>query len=344
MFGIVANMLLFSMAPLSLAGAISFAAKKGGALHIRVYTLLLGAAAALICAGYSIMSLTPYIEWAFLPRLFGLIGVDAFFLLELGFILTDMKFKSAPRWIVLGFFCAFALCDLSFHGAPNSLKYDKSGFLTFYETGKIGSHVFHYCYNFSMILALAISSFFWYKQKTIKREKRFALNIIFAHAVLVVLSIPDMAGGASVTKAACGLFCFGFACVFFIWCAACKRQRKYILSAGNVSKEVFYMLEHPVVIFDFDGKVNLCNPAAKWKFKIEGQNQVCLRDLFSFTDVETMRLLARSKKFLNGTYETSIKSTGEKCSLTCFVKIDYTGEPFCIIGTVTLSEVKGERL
>ena len=98
-----------------------------------------------------------------------------------------------------------------------------------------------------------------------------------------------------------------------------------------------------MLIFDLEGAVSLFNPAAEEKCAIKDGRKATIRDLFTLSDAETLRLLAKAKKGSPGKIETKIKSDQKPCSIHYTIRMDYTGEPFCIIGTVVVKDIQNSE-
>ena len=280
-------------------------------------------------------------NWAFIPRLIGYFGIDTFLILEIEFVLYDMSKKTNVRYVPLGCLIVYEIFDMIICGRPHALNYTRNEYYTFYQNSNLSIHFFHYSFILTCAVALITLAILWFKQKTIRREKNFIVTISLSHIFVFIASVCDFLNAKPFYNLRTFAFCAGIAFVFFIWYVSTKKFSKFIPSVENVSKEVFYTIDVPIVIFDLEGTIKVCNPAASNKFhtidESVDENKINLRDFFTFSDVATMHLLSRSKNAMSGRYQTTIKTTGEPCFLTCFVKLDYTGDPFCVIGTISTS-------
>lgn len=327
-------MILFSLGLVSLAFALAFYLQKNGYLYTRIFTILIGTAVFLSCAGHSILALTADARLAFIPHLVGIFGIDTLLLLELTFLFCDMKTKPKTALIPLVFFAIYELLDISFHIGKNCYVYINLALYTTYELKNLFSFVFHYCYVGTIAIALFCVSLRWHKSKIITREKNFTLRVILANLLILFFDILNVAGVSLFEQSPNFLYCASLTIVFFIWYKQVKKQASFVPSVQNVSKEVFYTIDVPILIFDMAGNLNLYNAAAGWRLKIDDNKKNTLRDLFNLTDVDSLRLLAKAKRSFSGSLETSIRATNEKCSASYFVKIDYMAEPFCMIMTL----------
>ena len=121
MLGIVLNLILVSLAVLALAAGTSFYVQEREAGYVRGYTLLFSIAVFFICAGYGVMGFLPYVNYAFIPRLVGLYGIDVFLLIELSFLTIELKRKpSAESSSEFSPFMCFWICSFS-DGLPPSI-------------------------------------------------------------------------------------------------------------------------------------------------------------------------------------------------------------------------------
>lgn len=335
MLGGFLNITLFSLGIISITFALAFFFQKNGYLYTRIFTILFGCAVFLSCAGHSVLALTADLRYAPILHAIGLIGIDSFLLFELAFLFYDMNVKRIVATIPIAAFAIFEFLDILFHIGKNCFIYISRQFYTSYELKNLFSYIFHYCYIFAIALFLLIFSVRWYKEKTIKREKRFGLHVILANLLILFFDALSIASNMSLIEQSPNFaYCAAITVVFFIWYVQVKKYSSFVPSVQNVSKEVFKMIDIPVLIFDMNGNLDLYNSAADWELKIDGNKKNTLRDLFNLTDVEALRILAKANRAENGRFDTTIKATGKKRAVSFFVKIDYTGEAFCLIMTV----------
>lgn len=335
MLGGILSLILFSLGLVSFAFALSFYLQKNGYLYTRVFTLLLGIAIFLACAGHSIVAWTADARAAFIPHIVGLFGIDTLLLLELTFLFYDMKAKRSRAAIPVVFFAIFESLDLLFRVAKNCYVYISQVLYTTYELKDYFSHIFHYCYVGTIAVFLLFLSIRWHKSRTLAREKNFSMRVIAANFLLLLFDIINASGVTIFEQSPNFLYCAVLTIVFFIWYSQVKKYSSFVLSVQNVSKEVFYTIDAPVLILDMAGNLDLYNAAAGWALKIDDNKKNTLRDLFTLTDVDALRLLTKAKRAFSGRLETSIRATEQKCFASYFVKLDYTGEPYCMIMTVT---------
>lgn len=347
MLGIYLNVILSSLAVLALAVGISFYFTERDSGYIRGFTFFYSLAVFLTCGGYSLMGFMPVLKFAFIPRLFGLYGIDVFLLIELSFLTKELKRKQGFRAVLLGFFALYILLDVLIFGKPENLNYIRYDFHTAYENVGGGPFFFHYAYMMLMSLVLMIHGIQWFKSKKVRRDKQFVLEIIVANFVLLIAAIPDMFRASFAVKYPTFSYCAAVSFVFFSYYFAVKRHILFMPTVKNVSREVFHSVDVPVLILDMEGNSTLYNSCAKerlriWDEKTDRNSNVThsLRSLFSLTDVETLRLLTKVRKGSGGLFETKIKATGEDCTLSMSVQFDNAFEPFCIICTV-LSDYRG---
>lgn len=344
MIGIYLNLILFTFAILSLTAGIYFYMQKSLLVSMRIFTLLISFTTFLICSGYSVMGLTPNVDYAYIPRFFGLLGIDSFLLLELTYLLLDMKIKKVFHYLFLLFFSVFGFMDLILHGSKDSFLYIRHDTYTTYEINNIFHHTFHCTYVVCIALMLVILAVKCYRKIPMKRDKQFILSSISANIFVLITSMPSLTGNSFFVYCPSLIYCTGFTFIFFIFFLQLKKRATLIPSVENVSKEIFQIIDVPVLIFNMDGRLDLFNTSAGKKLQINGLHETKIRDLFSLTDVEELHLMAKAKKSINGGQNTTVRTTGRPCTLNYFVKLDYTGEPFCILMTVLTQEAENERL
>lgn len=280
------------------------------------------------------MGFTANIEYAYIPRFIGLFGIDSFLYLELIYLLINMKVKKVLRAIPLSLFAVYASLDLLIHGSKNSFTYIRHELYTTYEIRIFLHHAFHCSYIICIALVLFALALRTYHKSLIKRDKNFIICILMANFFVLFTAIPDLTGNIIFEKCPSFIFCLGFAFIFFMCYFQMKRRASFAPSLDNVSKEIFQTIDVPILIFDMSGKLALYNSSAEQNMKILQSNSNSLRQLFTLRDVELLHIMAKAKKGENGCQQTHIRITDEKCTINYFVKLDYTGEPFCLITTV----------
>lgn len=334
MLGVCLNLILVVLASLSLGTGISFKIQEKETGYISSYTLLFGTASFFICGGYAFMGFMANLKYAFIPRLIGLYGVDVFLLMELAFLLLELHTKTIIRSPVIGFFALVVLLDLIIFGRPSSLNYVRYELYTAYENkGGYGFYL-HYVYIIIIAFSLLCVGIQWYKSKKLRRDKLFSIEVMSANFVILFAAIPDMFHAVFTTKYPTFAYSASFAFVYFSWWFACKSHITYNPTIKNVSQEVFHSIDVPILIFDIEGKVNLQNPCATKELNIENGTPTTIREIFELSDVDTLRLLKKSKDGIEIKMQTKIRATGKNCILSTALSFDKSGEPFCIIGTV----------
>lgn len=334
MLGILLNLILISFGSIALATSITFFLREKESGHIHIYTLLFGLAIFSICAGYSIMGFYPDISHAYIPRLFGLSGIDIFLVIELSFLLMELRIKQSFHAAVIGFFILYVIIDLVLFGSPTALNYVRYDFHTAYENVGGGKFLFHYFYITVIACTLLYFGIKWYKSKKKRRDKIFAIEVICANFVVIFATIPDVFHTVFSTKYPTFSYSISLTVVYFSWWFACRWHITFRPTVHNVSTQVFYSLDVPILIFDMDGSVSLQNPCAAKKFKIDEASHPKIRDLFAISDVENMLLLKKARDGKGEKTSITIKNSGESCILSTSIQKDTTGEPFCIIGAV----------
>ncbi|MCR5217214.1 hypothetical protein [Treponema sp.] len=343
MLGIYLNLVLIALAVLSLAAGISFCINASSPRYIRHYTLFFGIASALICGGYALMAFTPDTDKAWIPRLVGLYGVDVFLLMEFTFLMTDMKIPTSKKYFPSGAFGVYLILDMMIHGDKNTLAFIRDFGFTYYVPVNSSSHLFHYSYVTVIGITLFVCAIFWYRKASIRRDKLFIIKIVSANFLILFSAIPDIMGSRIDSCYRSVGYCTAFAIVFFMWWQAVSIQSEFTPTIKNISKDIFNTLDIPVFIFNLDQSVTVFNlQAKKLLLDCDSQsvNECSLSDIFVMTDVEIMHLLARSRRGEDSFITVTSRLTQKKLNLKCTVKLDFTNEPYCVVGTI--SQLKEE--
>ena len=369
MLGLYLNLLISSFAAIALVSGVSFFIQEKDSGYIRCYILFFGITTFLICQGYALTGLNPCLEYGFILRLIALYGIDVFLLLEFAFILLEIKTKSTLRMVLIGFFTLFLIFDLVIFGRPGVVSFTRYEYHTAFETIGRRSRIFHYTYITAITVSLISLASKWLNSKKAKRDKHFVLEIIIANFFILFSAIPDIFKNAFTFKYPTFGYSVAFAFVYFSLWLSTRQHISFSPTIKHVSEEIFYSIDVPILIFDFEGKINLYNPCAKEKIQIEeektpaageknwqrtagyqtpaGKNgaissPLTLRSLFTLTDVEMLHLLSKMKNGNDEIIRTKIKSSGEECRLSCTVTYDNIDEPYCIIGRIISLDIENK--
>lgn len=334
MLGLYLNIILFCAGVIALILGIAFLVKDNDTRYFGGYAAVFGMLTFCTCTGYAVMGLSPNQKYIFIPRIIGLYGIDSFLLAEFAFTLSEMKAKKVTEYICYAVGDLYILLDLIIFGRSASIKYIRYEYHTAYEHIISGPYLFHYSYITIIVIILMIFGIKWYKSKVLTRDKRFSMGVVLVNFVLLFVSIPEMFHLDFAKKYPTFLYCFGIFVIYISIWFLFKHHISFTPTVKNVSQEIFYAVDVPIIIFSTDGKVNLFNPCAKNTLQVSEDENQNLRTLFTLSDVETLRLLALSRQGKAGHKETKIKATGQPCTLSYSVKFDDAGEPFCVICSV----------
>ena len=334
MFGYFLHVIMVILAVIILSTAIATHLRDGNKVQYDTHFILsFGIFGAYICGGYGLVGIYPDIETVFIPRFFGFWGVDAFLLTELSYGLFDLKYNKTVLYSGIGSSTLYALFDMILNDRKNAVSYIKNDYYISFIPSESNNLLFHYIFLLIIGIILIILSTLWYKSKKTKVEKDFVSKVIFSNYVLLLSGTPYIFGTKLAEKYPTFLFSMGFAFVYFMWLRATKKRVTIHVDVKNISQEIFYTIDVPVIIINTEGKLSLCNPCAKEQLKILDEKNTDIRELFIMSDVEELRLLAKSKKREDYQLKVRTKASDAECLLKCSVKCDYTGEPFCIICT-----------
>ena len=336
MLGIFLNLILIALATLSLATGISFFIQERDSGYLRVHILLFNLAVFCICAGYGLMAFIPDIRYAPIPRLIGFAGIDFFLLAELSFVFRELNVRYNWYLLGMGFFIAWALLDIVIFGRPSVVEFIRLEYYTIYSHDNMDErlHAFHYIFVSVIGLILFVHGVLWFKTKTLKRDKRFVLELILSNFIILFASITDIVNADFTHKFPSFSYSSAIAFTNFSLWFFFKQHIVFNPTVKNVSKEVFYSIDVPVLIFDMEGKVKLFNPCAQKTLRLQEEADANLRSVFTLSDVETLILLNHSKQGNETKLASRIKADDKECQLCCSIKKDNLNEPFCIICTV----------
>jgi hypothetical protein len=292
----------------------------------------------MICCGYGLTGIMPDVSKAYIPRFFGFWGCLGLLLTEFSVIVFDMKLKLITKHIIIQIPSIFGFVDLFLYGQKSVNTYIRHDFYNTFELADRKFSLFNYIYLVILVLLLVVMTLYWYRKKTIKREKRFVAQIIMSNFIMLFSVIPLLFPDSFSLKYPTIPCCFAFAANFFIWIYALKKMLSFNMTLKNVSEGIFYTIDIPIIIFSVEGKISLFNQCAQNFFALKENESLSIRDIFNISDVEELRIKTKANCGEDYQLKVSVKSTEKPCHLRCSVKMDYAGEPYCIIGTV-LTEV-----
>ena len=335
MFGYFLHVIMVILAVIILFTAIVTHIRDGKKVQYDTHFIIFfGIFAAFVCGGYGLVGIYPDMDTIFIPRGFGFWGVDAFLLTELSYGLFELKYNKTILYGGIGAGTLYGIFDIVLNDRKDTVVYIKNDYYTVFAPNEPNHLLFHYIFLLVIGAVLIILSTLWYKSKKTKVEKDFVSKVIFSNYVLMLTAFPYILQTKQTQKYPAVLFSLGFAFVYFMWLRATKKRISINVDVKNISQEIFYTIDVPVIIISTEGKLSLCNPCAKEQLKITDEKNTAIRDLFIMSDVDELRLLTKSKRGEDYQLKVRTKASNAGCLLKCSVKSDYTGEPFCIICTV----------
>lgn len=334
MAGFFINILLIALAFFELAWGILFMCKERNPSNSWKFLPSFIFFSVLICAGYGLMGIIPDVSKAYIPRFFGLWGCVGLLITEFSYIVFDLNTPRVPLIISTGFASLWGFLDLAAYGGKDVLNYIRNDFYNTMEVVKNSVHVFHYIFLSFIGAALIILSVKWYKSKRTKRERRSIVRIIIANYIVLFATLPDIFSKNNSSIYSTASFCIALSINFFMWISAIQQKFVFSMSTKNVSQEIFDSIDVPIIIFSETGEISLYNPSAQEFLGIKVAQKVSIRDIFQISDVEQMRLLNKAKHGEDYLLKLPDNKDEKTYILKSSVKLDYAGEPYCIIGTI----------
>ena len=334
MLGFYLNLLLIVIGILELATGIFVRIQEKDSSDFREFIPTFTFFSTMICCGYGLMGIMPDVSKAYIPRFFGLWGCLGLLLTEFSVIIYDKNISKIAKFVIVNIPSLFGFVDLFLYGQKGVNNYIRHDFYNTFELADKRFAIFNYGYLMFLGILLLVMSVRWYKTKTIKREKRFVAQIILSNFIMLFCVIPVYFPERFFLKYPTIPYCFAFAVNFFIWIRALKKKLSFTMTIKNVSEGIFYTIDIPIIIFSVAGKISLYNQNAQNFLELKELDNVSIRDVFNISDVEELRIKTKANRGEDYQIKTSVKSTGTHCLLRCSVKMDYAGEPYCIIGTI----------
>ena len=334
MFGFFINIILIALAFFELAWGISLMCKERNSSNSWKFLPSFIFFSVMICAGYGLMGIIPDVSKAYIPRFFGLWGCVGLLLTEFSYIVFDLNTPRVPLIISTGFASLWGFLDLAAYGGKDVLHYVRNDFYNTMEVAEHSVHIFHYIFLSVIGAALMILSVKWYKSKRTKRERRSIVSIIIVNYIVLFATLPDIFAKNASQIYSTASFCIALSINFFMWIRAIQQRLVFNMSAKNVSEGIFASIDVPIIIFSETGEISLYNPSAQKFLKLKDSQKVSVREVFQISDVEQMRLLNKAKHGEDYLLKLPDDTSERTYILKSSVKLDYAGEPYCIIGTI----------
>ena len=335
MIGVYLNLILSSLAMSVLLLSVNFFRQKSGSLILRSYVLALGIITFFIELGYALTGFSIDLHLAEIPHFIGLTGINLFLILEVLFVLHELKSKTAHIITVLAFFGTYMFFDFMVLESTRTFLYVRiENLFTSYTIQNKAHFAFHYSFIAVIATFLFCIGVLWYKQLKVKHDRIFALRLIFANLILLISAVPEMEMFKQAMTYPYVAFCLCFVLVFYMWYAASSAQATYLPTISNTAAQVFSTIDTPILIFDLNGTLQLLNPSAKQLLGISEVNGQSLRSVLALTDVENLSLQAKAKQGVNTQWKTKVISQDKDCVMKCFVRFDRAKDPYCVIATL----------
>ena len=336
MLGIYLNLIIVSCAVSAAIFAFLFFFTRSGFIILRSYVLALGLITFFLDAGFALMGFSSDLKNAAIPHFIGMMSVNIFLLLEILFVLHELKAKTSVIIPLLSALVVYMMCDYLILTASKPFLYTRLNHYTSYIIQSKKHFAFHYSFIAVASITLFSIGCIWYTKQKTKHDKIFASRLIFANLLLILASVPEIITFHHSLPMPYISFALGFTVVFFLWYAAADNQSSYMPTIENTAKNVFSLIDTPILIFALDGSIKLFNPSAKRVLAIDGKETKPLRSILALSDVEFLNLIAKAKRGLNTTWKTRVIANNKPCFLKCFIKFDNAKDPYCIIGTIEM--------
>ena len=115
-----------------------------GFFKYSVFMLALGNG--LCCMGYSIMSLSPDLRFAYYFRVLGLIGIDIYLMAEILLVTSCLNFSRFAEYFIIGLSGLASLFDIVIFGSKESDTFVRYANYTAYVRLDPYRHLFHYTF------------------------------------------------------------------------------------------------------------------------------------------------------------------------------------------------------
>lgn len=328
------------LASLCLTMGIHFYVTKTGSRHIKFIILLMSISVFLVCAGYSLMSLWPDLNTAFIPRNFGVLGIDFYLVSVLLFVVLDLRFGKKAIIITHSLITILTVTDLIIFEHINANTYVKNGAYNIYVVNELSRHILHYVYAAIMTIIIVLFALMWIKNARYKREKRVFLYLIVANVGVLLGFVLDFLYSLVDPSNPTFVFCIFICVAFFVFYRACNQNNILTITTNNVQKDIFSTANVAVLAYNYKQELVLVSPYAKKLLDINEEDNPLPDDLFDISSRFRERLFETCTDSSAYDYKLRSKDGSKTFSITFQARLDSYNEPIVLI--LTLYDVTKE--
>ncbi len=305
-----------------------------GFFKYSVFMLALGNG--LCCMGYSIMSLSPDLRFAYYFRVLGLIGIDIYLMAEILLVTSCLNFSRFAEYLIIGLSGLASLFDIVIFGSRESDTFVRYENYTAYVRLDPYRHLFHYTFLTIMGISMFIIACVWAVNVRFKREKRLVFFAYVSNLILAASCIPDFRIYDSDFNLTHVFYCTGMLFAFIVFFVASNNYMMFNITVNSISKDIFSTLGTGLLVFDTNYHLNLSNEYADKLLGLDNEpHRIRLKEIFELKTGEPLKMFEKASSGDIIDYRLTSKLTNKVILVNFSCKFDRSNQPMCYILVAT---------
>lgn len=307
-----------------------------GFFKYSVFLLALGNG--LCCMGYSIMSLSPNIIYAYYFRVIGLFGINLYLIAEILLITSCLHFSRKAEYFIIIFTSLAASFDMIIYGHPASNRFIR--YATYNFTSYLKNDPYRILYHYIYIALLALFMFVlgcvWLYTSTFRRDKRLIIFAFLSNFILAASTIPDILKISYDLQLPHLFYCVGIFLAFVVFYVASNNYMTFYITVNSISKDIFSTLGTGLLVFDTNYHLNMANDYAKRLLGLNKEpHRIRLKEIFTLDSGEPFKMFEKATEGMDIDYRLTAEVTGKVVLVNFSCKMDRNHEPMCYILVAT---------
>ena len=331
------NIFILIIGTTSIHLGVSFLRRERNTKGFFKYSVFLLALGSGLCSiGYSLMSMSPNLTWAYIFRVIGLLGIDIYIVAEIILITSCLNISRTAEIFIIWVTSFAALLDLVIYGNPGSNKFYRVEGYTIYVRDDPYRALFHYSYQLLIAVCLLTIGLVWAFNVKYKRDKKLVVFAFLSNFIFAASSIPDLFFTMYDVPFLHASYCFGVSIAFAVFFISANDYMVFYITINSISKDIFSTLGTGLLVFDTNYHLNLSNDYANKLLGLDKEpHRIRLREIFDLKSGEPMRMFDKSMEGIAIDYRLTANVTGKVTLVNFSCKMDSNNQPMCYILVAT---------
>ncbi len=301
-----------------------------GFFKYSVFLLSLGNG--LCSMGYSLMSISPNMDFAYYFRVVGLVGIDIYLVAEVILITSCLNISKVAELFIIAITSMGASLDLIIYGNRETNTFYRYEGYSIYVGRDPYRQLFHYSYQVVLVISFLIIGFLWATHVKYQRDKRLVLFAFVSNFIIACSSVPDLFVTMHDVPFLHLFYCTGLYIAFVVFFVSANDYMVFYITVNSISKDIFSTLGAGLLVFDTNYHLNLSNEYANKLLGLDKEpHRIRLKEIFNLESGEPMRMFTESQEGIAIDYRLTANVTGKVTLVNFSCKMDKNNEPMCYI-------------